>query len=77
MTQCETRTCSKKNPEAIQLKEITQDLLDKKIYPILIGGDQSIDLVIHQVYQSLDKRLDITLIDNQIDLGQINLLADF
>ncbi len=57
-----------KNPEAIQLKEITQDLLEKKICPILIGGDQSVDLVIHQVYQSLDERLDITLIDNQIDL---------
>ena len=61
-----------KQPDKLLLKEIILDLLRSNICPVFIGGNQSIDLTIHEVYREINELLNIAIIDHQIDLGNVN-----
>jgi formiminoglutamase len=54
------------------LVETLQELVKKKIIPIIIGGSQELTLAMYKSYEKLEQIVNLTTIDRKIDFQQIN-----
>jgi len=54
------------------LVETLQELVKKKIIPIVIGGSQELTLAMYKSYENLEQIVNLTTIDRKIDFQQIN-----
>ena len=54
------------------LVETLQELVKKKIIPIIIGGSQELNLAMYKSYEKLEQIVNLTTIDRKIDFQQIN-----
>lgn len=51
------------------LSEVMSSLIGNKIFPVIIGGSQSLTYGMYKAYESLEKIINIAVIDSQFDLG--------
>src|SRR5690554_582188 len=51
---------------------VCQTLIKKEIIPIIIGGSQDLTKAIYNAYEELEQLVNLSTIDNQLDLGNIN-----
>lgn len=51
------------------LSEVISSLIGNKVLPIIIGGSQSLTLGMYKAYESLEKIVNVALIDPRFDLG--------
>ncbi len=54
------------------LVETLQELVKKKIIPIIIGGSQELTLAMYKSFEKLEQIVNLTTIDRKIDFQQIN-----
>jgi arginase family enzyme len=54
------------------IKTICEDLIRKKIIPIIIGGSQDISYPIYRSYDNLDQMVNFVSIDNKFDFAKEN-----
>ncbi len=57
------------NDTLFALTEVMASLIGNKIFPIIIGGSQSLSFAMYKAYESLDKIINIAAIDARFDLG--------
>ncbi|MVO08600.1 arginase [Flavobacterium sp. TP390] len=55
------------------VKSINEDLLRKKIIPIIIGGSHDVTYPIYRAYDNLDQMVNLATIDNQFDFAKENV----
>lgn len=53
------------------LQASLQELIKKEITPIIIGGSQDLTKTIYNAYEKLEMLVNLTTIDNQLDLGDV------
>ncbi|WP_159038520.1 arginase family protein [Brumimicrobium mesophilum] len=56
---------------AYAIQTVCQELIKKDIIPIIIGGTQDITNAIYSAYEQLEQMVNLTSIDNKLDLGDI------
>ncbi|RFC53437.1 formimidoylglutamase [Brumimicrobium aurantiacum] len=54
------------------ISTVCQELIKKEIIPIVVGGTQDLTNSIFKAYEQLEQMVNLTTIDNQLDLGDIN-----
>ncbi len=52
------------------VKTVCQDLLRKKIIPVVIGGSQDITYAMYRAFDSLDQMVNFTAVDSKFDFAQ-------
>ncbi len=52
------------------VKTITEDLLRKKIIPIIIGGSQDITYALYRAYDNLDQMVNLVTVDDKFDFAK-------
>lgn len=57
------------NDTIFALAEVMSFLIGNKIFPIVIGGSQSLTFGMYKAYESLEKIINISVIDPRFDLG--------
>lgn len=57
------------NDTLFALTEVMTSLISNKVFPIVIGGSQSLTFAMYKAYESLDKIINIAVIDPRFDLG--------
>ncbi|MCO6162373.1 formimidoylglutamase [Flavobacterium sp. NRK F7] len=55
------------------VKSINEDLLRKKVIPIIIGGSHDMTYPIYRAYDNLDQMVNLVTIDNQFDFAKDNV----
>ena len=55
------------------VKSINEDLLRKKVIPIIIGGSHDMTYPIYRAYDNLDQMVNLVTIDNQFDFAKENV----
>lgn len=53
------------------ISTVCRELIKKDVLPIIIGGTQDLTKAIYHAYEELEQMVNITTIDNQLDLGNI------
>lgn len=53
------------------VQTVCQELIKKDIIPILVGGSQDLTTALYKAYENLEQMVNLTTIDNQFDLGDI------
>lgn len=56
------------------VKKLVEELIKKKITPIIIGGSQDLTFAMYRAYDNLDQMVNIVSIDNQFDFHKENAL---
>jgi arginase family enzyme len=56
------------------LKKLVEELVKKKIIPIVIGGSQDLTYAIYRAYDNLDQMVNLVTVDNQFDFAKENAL---
>jgi arginase family enzyme len=56
------------------LKKIVEELVKKKIIPIVIGGSQDLTYAMYRAYDQLDQMVNLVAVDNQFDFAKDNAL---
>lgn len=51
------------------LSEVMSSLIGNKIFPIIIGGSQSLTFGMYKAYETLERIINIAIIDSKFDLG--------
>lgn len=51
------------------LRQITAELVKKKIIPVIVGGTQDLTYAMYQGYEELEQLINVMSIDRQLDLG--------
>ena len=59
------------NDTAYAIQTVCQELIKKDIIPIIIGGTQDLTNAIYKAYEQLEQMVNLTTVDNQLDLGNI------
>ncbi|WP_130735994.1 formimidoylglutamase [Flavobacterium sp. J27] len=54
------------------IKSINEDLLRKKIIPIIIGGSHDVTYPLYRAYDNLDQMVNLVTIDSQFDFAREN-----
>jgi arginase family enzyme len=54
------------------VKTICEDLIRKKIIPILVGGSQDVSYPVYRAYDNLDQMVNFVSIDNKFDFAKEN-----
>jgi len=54
------------------ISTVCQELIKKEIIPIIVGGSQDLTKAIYNAYESLEQLINISTIDNQLDLGNVD-----
>ena len=57
------------------VKSINEDLLRKKIIPIIIGGSQDLTYALYRAYDNLDQMVNLASVDNQFDFAKENVFS--
>lgn len=57
------------------VKTITEELLRKKIIPIIIGGSQDLTYALYRAYDNLDQMVNLVTIDDKFDFAKENVEA--
>ena len=57
------------------VKTINEDLLRKKITPIIIGGSQDLTYALYRAYDNLDQMVNLASVDNQFDFSKENVFS--
>lgn len=57
------------------VKTITEDLLRKKIIPIIIGGSQDLTYALYRAYDNLDQMVNLVTVDDKFDFAKENVTA--
>ncbi len=52
-----------------RLKEACQMLIDKEVFPLVIGGSHDLDLGLYYAYQDLGKLISVLNVDSMLDMG--------
>lgn len=55
------------------LSEVMSSLIGNKIFPVIVGGSQSLTYGMYKAYESLEKIINIAVVDSKFDLGGNNL----
>lgn len=58
------------------VKTINEDLLRKKIVPIIIGGSQDLTYALYRAYDNLDQMVNLVTVDNQFDFSKENISSN-
>lgn len=56
------------------LKKLVEELVKKKIIPIVIGGSQDLTYAIYRAYDNLDQMVNLVTVDSQFDFAKENAL---
>ncbi len=56
------------------LRKIVEELVKKKIIPIVIGGSQDLTYAMYRAYDQLDQMVNLVAVDNQFDFAKDNAL---
>lgn len=56
------------------LKKLVEELVKKKIIPIVIGGSQDLTYAMYRAYDNLDQMVNLVTVDNQFDFAKENAL---
>jgi arginase family enzyme len=56
------------------LKKIVEELIKKKITPVVIGGSQDLTYAMYRAYDQLDQMVNLVAVDNQFDFAKENAL---
>lgn len=56
------------------VKKLVEELLKKKIIPIIIGGSQDLTYSMYRAYDNLDQMVNLVSVDNQFDFDKENAL---
>lgn len=54
------------------LKKLVEELVKKKIIPIVIGGSQDLTYAMYRAYDNLDQMVNLVAVDNQFDFAKEN-----
>jgi len=54
------------------LKKLVEELVKKRIIPIVIGGSQDLTYAIYRAYDNLDQMVNLVTVDNQFDFEKEN-----
>jgi arginase family enzyme len=54
------------------LKKLVEELVKKKIIPIVIGGSQDLTYAMYRAYDNLDQMVNLVTVDNQFDFAKEN-----
>ena len=54
------------------VKTISEELIRKKITPIIIGGSQDLTYPLYRAYDNLDQMVNLTVVDNAFDFAKEN-----
>jgi len=57
------------------LKKLVEELVKKKIIPIILGGSQDLTYAMYRAYDNLDQMVNLVSIDNQFDFAKEDALA--
>ena len=57
------------------LKKIVEELVKKKIIPIVIGGSQDLTYAMYRAYDQLDQMVNLVAVDNQFDFAKDNAVS--
>ena len=52
------------------LKKLVEELVKKKIIPIVIGGSQDLTYAMYRAYDNLDQMVNLVAVDNQFDFAK-------
>ncbi len=52
-----------------RLKEVCQMLIDKEVFPLVIGGSHDVDLGLYSAYEDLGKLVSVLNVDAMLDMG--------
>src|SRR5690606_7586739 len=55
------------------VKEVTAELLKKKIIPLILGGSQDLAYSQYRAYDGLSEMINVVNVDNRFDLGNADL----
>lgn len=58
------------------LNEVLLFLLKKKMIPIILGGSQSLTYTTYRVFDSLEQKVNLTVVDAKFDLGSVESSVD-
>ena len=53
-------------------KKLVEELIKKKITPIIIGGSQDLTYAMYRAYDNLDQMVNLVCVDNQFDFAKQN-----
>lgn len=56
------------------VKKLVEELIKKKITPIIIGGSQDLTYAMYRAYDNLDQMVNLVSVDNQFDFHKENAL---
>jgi arginase family enzyme len=56
------------------LKKLVEELVKKKIIPIVFGGSQDLTYAMYRAYDNLDQMVNLVAVDNQFDFAKENAL---
>jgi arginase family enzyme len=56
------------------LKKLVEELVKKRIIPIVIGGSQDLTYAMYRAYDNLDQMVNLVAVDNQFDFAKENAL---
>jgi arginase family enzyme len=56
------------------LKKLVEELVKKRIIPIVIGGSQDLTYAMYRAYDNLDQMVNLVTVDNQFDFAKENAL---
>jgi hypothetical protein len=51
------------------LKKVIEELLEMKVYPIILGGSMGLNYTVYNSLSKLDKPLNFTVVDTKIEIG--------
>lgn len=57
------------------VKKLIEELVKKKIIPIIIGGSQDITYAMYRAYDNLDQMVNLVTVDSQFDFAKENSLV--
>lgn len=52
------------------VKKLVEELVKKRILPIILGGSQDLTYAIYRAYDNLDQMVNLVTVDNQFDFAQ-------
>jgi arginase family enzyme len=52
------------------VKKLVEELVKKRIVPIILGGSQDLTYAIYRAYDNLDQMVNLVTVDNQFDFAQ-------
>lgn len=56
------------------VKKLVEELIKKRITPIIIGGSQDLTYAMYRAYDNLDQMVNLVAVDNQFDFAKENSL---